>query len=203
MPPRFESSQLLALHRRLCNGDRTASDALAALVLDLLVEQVARRYPHTDEQMIWDGVSEAFLDYCSRPHQFDERRSLSLDSFLQMASRRNVANILRSNVRRQRREETGARVYASAAVELDPVVGNLLQQEEIAQLHQQEEDFMNLLQDPKDRQIFALRLQGERRTEVFAAILGVSHLPVAVQRREVKRAKDRIDKILRRKGNRL
>jgi hypothetical protein len=140
--------------------------------------------------------------YCSRPHQFDERRGLALDRFLQLASRRNIANILRSHARRQAREEEAARVYASAAVELDPVVGNLLYQEEHARLHQQEEELLNLLQDPKDRQILPLRLQGERRTEAFAAILGVSHLPIEAQRREVKRAKDRIDKILRRQRGR-
>jgi hypothetical protein len=82
------------------------------------------------------------------------------------------------------------------------VVGNLLQREENEQFHQQEEDMMGLLQDAKDRQILALRLQGERRTAAFAEILGVSHLSIEVQRREVKRAKDRIDKILRRRGGR-
>lgn len=200
--PRFASSQLLALHRRLCDGDRTASGEFAELILNFLVKQVARRYPHTDEQLIWDGVSAAFLDYCSRPRQFDEERGVPLDRFLHRASWRNVANILRSSARRRTREEEAARAYASSAVELDPVVGNLLQREESAQLHQREEDIMNLLQDPTDRQILALRLQGERRTEAFAELLGVSHLPVKVQRREVKRAKDRIDKILRRKGDR-
>ena len=89
---------------------------------------------------------------------------------------------------------------ATSSVELDPVAGNLLQQEESAQLHQQEEDCMNLLQDPQDQQILAPRLRGERRTVAFAAILGISHLPIEAQRQEVKRAKDRIDKILRRKG---
>jgi RNA polymerase sigma-70 factor (ECF subfamily) len=202
MPQCFDSSQLLVLHHRLCDGDRTASDEFAELILKLLVEQVARRYPHTDEQVIWDGVSAAFLDYCSRPHQFDERRGVPLDRFLYKASWRNVANILRSHIRRRTHEAEAARAYASAAVELDPVVGNLVQQEESAQLHQREEDVMNLLQDPTDRQILALRLQGERRTEAFAELLGVAHLPIKVQRREVKRAKDRIDKILRRKGDR-
>jgi RNA polymerase sigma-70 factor (ECF subfamily) len=147
-------------------------------------------------------VSAAFLDYCSRPHQFDERHGVPLDRFLHKASWRNVANILRSSARRRTREEESARAHASAAVELDPVVGNLLQREESAKLHQREEDLMNLLQDPTDRQVLALRLQGERRTEAFADLLGVSHLPITAQRREVKRAKDRIDKILRRKGDR-
>ena len=62
---------------------------------------------------------------------------------------------------------------------------------------------MQRLLDPRDRQILALRLQGERRTEAFAEILGLSYLPIEAQRREVKRAKDRIDKILRRHGGRV
>jgi hypothetical protein len=83
------------------------------------------------------------------------------------------------------------------------VVGNLLQEEENEQLHRQQEEMMSLLQDPKDRQILVLRLQGERRTGAFAEILGISHLPIETQRREVKRAKDRIDKTLRRQGGRV
>jgi len=168
MPPRFESSQLLALHRRLCNGDRTASEEVAELLLDPLVERISRQFPRADEHWHCQAVADALLDYCARPQQFDEGQA--------------------------------AQMSATSIVELDPVAGNLLQQEESAQLHQQEEDCMNLLQDPQDQQILALRLRGERRTVAFAAILGISHLPIEFQRREVKRAKDRIDKLLRRKG---
>jgi RNA polymerase sigma-70 factor, ECF subfamily len=203
MPPRFESSQLLAIHRRLCDGDRTAPDELAELLLDHLVARIARQYPRTDDQIIWDGVSDAFLDYCARPHQFDDGRGVPLDRFLQMASWRNVANTLRDDARRQTHEEETLRASATHPVELDPVVGNLLQTEEYEQLHQEEAHLMSLLQEPRDRQILALRLQGERRTEAFADILNLSHLPIETQRREVKRAKDRIDKILRRKGGHL
>ena len=202
MPPRLESPQLLAIHRRLCDGDRTASDELAELLLDPLVERIARQFPRADEHAHSQAVADALLDYCARPHQFDEGRGVPLAPFLLMTCRRNMLNLLRGEARRRTREGQAAQMFATSIVELDPVAGNLLQQEEGAQLHQQEEGLMNLLQDPKDRQILALRLEGERRTAVFAEILGVSHLPMEVQRREVKRAKDRIDKILRRKGGR-
>ena len=56
-----------------------------------------------------------------------------------------------------------------------------------------------LSKNPNDQQLLALRLQGVRRTEAFAEILGITHLPIETQRREVKRAKDRIDKMLRRR----
>jgi hypothetical protein len=202
MPLRFDSSQLFKLHHRLCDGDRTAPDELAELILESLVEAIARQFPHTDEQIIWDGIVEAFLDYCARPSQFDERHSVPLDRFLRMASWRNVANALRGETRRRTHMETMARIDTAAAVKLDPTAGNVLQQEETRQIQRQQEALMNTLQDPKDRQIWALRLQGERRTAAFAEILGISHLAIEVQRREVKRAKDRIDKIIRRKGGR-
>jgi DNA-directed RNA polymerase specialized sigma24 family protein len=152
--------------------------------------------------MLYEAVTEAFLDYCAQPHRFDVGRRVPLHLFLLMASRRNMLNLLRNEGRRRAHEGEAGQLYAKSAVELDPVVGNLLQKEESEQLHQQEEEFMSLLQGPKDRQILALRLRGERSTKAFAEILGISHLPADVQRREVKRAKDRIDKILRRKGGR-
>jgi RNA polymerase sigma-70 factor, ECF subfamily len=201
MPPRLDSSQLLGLHRRLCDGDRTASEELAELILEPLIDAISRRFPRSDEQTIWDGVVDALLDYCARPHQFDEERGVPLDRFLCMASRHNVTNLLRGETRRRAREEA-AQSDARSVVELDPTAGNILQQEETRELQRQQEGMMERLSDPRDQQVLALRLQGERRTEAFAEILGISHLPIEAQRRAVKRTKDRIDKILRRHGGR-
>jgi RNA polymerase sigma-70 factor (ECF subfamily) len=201
MPPRLDSSQLLGLHHTICDGDRTASEELAELILEPLVDTISRRFPHSDEQTIWDGVVDAFLDYCAHAHQFDEGCGVPLDRFLRLASRRNVMNLLRGEARRRAREEI-AHSNVSAAVELDPTVGNILQEEETRALQRQQEGMMQRLSDPRDKQILALRLQGERHTEAFAEILGIAHLPIEAQRHEVKRAKDRIDKILRRHGGR-
>ena len=149
MPPRFESSQLLAFHRRLCNGDRTASDELAVLLLDPLVERIPRRqFPRADEHWHFQAVADALLDYCARPHQFDEGRGVPLVPFLLMTCRRNMLNLLRGEARRRTHEGQAAKMPAASIVELDPVAGNLLQQEESAQLHQREEDCMNLLTGP-------------------------------------------------------
>jgi RNA polymerase sigma-70 factor (ECF subfamily) len=199
MPPSFDSSQLLDFHRRLCEGDRTASEELAELLLGPLIEALSHRFPDTDEQTIWDGVVDAFLDYAARPCQFNVGRGVPLDGFLRMASRRNVTNALRGEARRRVRQATAAADYL-AVVELDPTAENLLQQEEARRLQRQQEDWMKHLRDLKDQQIWAMRLRGERRTEAFAEVLGISHLPIEAQRREVKRVKDRIDKVLRRHG---
>jgi DNA modification methylase len=200
MPPDFASSQVLSCHRRLCAGDRTASDDLAALLLTPLHERISRQFSRADEHLCSQAVADALLDYCAEPQRFDEARGVPLARFLLLASRRNMLNLLRGESRRKAREERAAQMQAESSVELDPVVGNLLQQEENAQLRQREEELMRLLPDPKDRQILALRLQGERHTEAFAAVLGISHLSPEEQRRAVKRAKDRIDKIMRRQG---
>ena len=193
-----DPDHLLVLHRHLLAGDRVASEEVASLLLSSLVQEVSHQFPQTDEQLIWTGVSDAVLDYCAQPHQFDESRGVPLDRFLQKAAWRNVANSLRGEKRRKDREKEAGRDSLESAVALDPVVGNLLQQEENVRRQQQQAELMNTLRNPKDQQILELRLQGEHRTEAFAEVLKITHLPLETQRREVKRAKDRIDKILRR-----
>jgi RNA polymerase sigma-70 factor, ECF subfamily len=198
MPRGDDSVQLLELHRRLLAGDRIASEEVVTLLLASLTQEVSAQFRQTDQHIIWDGVIDAMLDYCTRPQQFDAERGVSLKHFLRLAARRNVMNRLRGEQRRKVREEAAGHTWAASSVELDPAAGNLLQKEESTQRQRQQTALTNALQNPNDQQLLALRLQGVRRTEAFAEILGITHLPIETQRREVKRAKDRIDKMLRR-----
>jgi len=199
MPGGDDSAQLLALHRRLLTGDRTASEEVVGLLHASLTQEVSSQFPHTDQHIIWDGVIDALLDYCARPQQFDADRGVPLERFLRLAARRNVVNMLRSEQRRKTREEAAGHAWAASSVELDPAAGNLLRQEESMQQQRQRAALASTLENPNDQQLLALRLQGVRRTEAFAELLGITHLPIETQRREVKRAKDRIDKMLRRR----
>jgi RNA polymerase sigma-70 factor (ECF subfamily) len=199
MPGGDNSAQLLELHGRLLAGDRTASEEVMRLLHALLIQEVSTQFRHTDQHIIWDGVIDAVLDYCARPQQFDAERGISLKRFLRLAARRNIVNILRGEQRRKVREEVAGHAWAVSSVELDPAAGNLLQQEEATQRQRQQVALTQALQNPNDQQLLALRLQGIRRTEAFAEVLGITHLPIEAQRREVKRAKDRIDKMLRRR----
>jgi N-acetylglutamate synthase/N-acetylornithine aminotransferase len=54
-----------------------------------------------------------------------------------------------------------------------------------------------------DKQVLMLVLEGVRQTELFAEALGIDHLGIYEQRRQVKRAKDRLAKKLRRFGERI
>jgi hypothetical protein len=51
-----------------------------------------------------------------------------------------------------------------------------------------------------ERRCWEQMQQGERCNGVFAAILGVTHLPAAEQRRQVKRVKDHLKKRRERAG---
>lgn len=199
MPGGDDSAQWCELHRRLLAGDRTASEEVVRLLHASLIQEVTAQFRQADPHSIWDGVIDAILDYCARPQQFDTERGVSLKRFLRLAARRNVMNILRGEQRRKVREEAARHAWAPSSVELDPAAGNLLQKEETTQRQRQQTALTNALQNPHDQRLLALRLQGVRRTEAFAEILGITHLPIETQRREVKRAKDRIDKMLRRR----
>jgi DNA-directed RNA polymerase specialized sigma24 family protein len=165
---------------------------------DQMVKTIARQFAQVDPHWPFQVVADALMEYGARPAQFDEGRGVSLVAFLLMACRRNMLNLLRGEARRRRYEGQYAQMCAAVVVELDPLLGNLLQDESRAQLARREQSCMDVLEATQDQKILALQLQGERRTTAFAAILGISHLPMKDQRLEVKRAKDRIDKKLRR-----
>ena len=194
-----DPARLLELHKRLLKGDRTASEEIASLLLSPLANRICRKFPFTDEQIVADGVTDAVLDYCENPQKFDATRGVPLDGFIHMAARRNVSNLLRGEKRRKVREEKYGRANLESSVELSRSAGNLLQKDnKKIQVQRPQVEALTILKDKKDQQIHELRLQGERRTQIFAQVLQIDHLPTEVQRREVKRAKDRIDKVLER-----
>ena len=192
---------LVALHERLLHGDRVAPEELAELLLERLTAEVARQFPHTDIHIVYEGVADALLDYCAKPGGFDTARNVPLDRFLSQAAWRNVANSVRGEKRRKAREEKSVQDTESKIVELHPSVGNHNQNE--AQLQQERlAELMQTLENPVDRKVFELQMSGERRTEEFAKVMGISHLSAAEQRSEVKRTKDRIATHLKRKKGR-
>jgi RNA polymerase sigma-70 factor (ECF subfamily) len=196
-PP--DRNALCALHDRLLRGDRLASEELSRLLLPPLVEEIGRRFRTTDEQIISDGVIDAVLDYCGDPHQFNTDKGVPLDRFLAKAAWRNVENLLTGERRRKQRERKVGSKKREADVALDPVARNI-RQEELRQLDEKQAAMFAALDDPKDKEILRLKLDGVRDTARFARVLDITHLPVARQREEVRRHKDRIIRFLRRKG---
>jgi len=196
-----ERDTLLALHKRLADGDPLASSEAAAMLLRPLVDEIQQKYPRLDEQMIADAVVDALLDYFADPSSAEKSGGVDPRGYLSRAAWRNAANLWRGSRRRGRREKEWATDLAVARVADDSVVGTLIQEEEKAHQERQLAKLMSLLPNESDQRVLRLRLQGERRMESFALALGIGHLSIEEQRSRVKRVKDRIDKVIKRAWN--
>lgn len=195
-----QDETLLALHRRLLEGDPLASEQVARLLLSPLVEETHRDYRGLDQQLVADAVVDALLDYFEAPDGVDD--GSRIHAFLRKAAWRNAANLSRGGKRRKLREERWVAEHEATVVEDPPALGTLIEDEEKVEAEKRVAELMALLPNERDRGVLRLRLAGERAVEVFAQVLGIDDLPVREQRKMVKQAKDRIDKIIKRRRER-
>ena len=184
------------IHKRLCEGDLTAFAELAEEVMESLVEKLSRKYPNLrDPDLPTEAVADALMDYSKRPEQFDPTQR-GLFGFLVMAAEGDLKNALAKIDRRKKKE------IQLEFVEVDERVGNIRDRtgelEEKIDSERMQDALDALFDDPKDRAVVKLIMEGERATEVFAQVLELEALPEDQQRTEVKRNKDRIKKRLQR-----
>ena len=198
MPENFDREAILTLHDLILKGDRVASARICEAVLGPLLQEVGRRFPHTDEQIIYDGIIDAILEYCENPASYSQSGKVPLDRYLSTASRRNVSNLLKGEQRRKRREKKAGE-RRSLVVAFDPAARSL-EQEDLQRVEERRSAMMETLKEAKDKEILCLWLDGVRDSAAYAVILKIEHLSVPDQRKEVKRQKDRILRFLRRKG---
>ena len=198
MAPDRTSEAILALHRRLLDGDRVASEEAARLLLVPLAEETRRQYPLLDDQLVADAVVDALLDYFEEPARADAGGDGGPWTFLKQAAWRNAANLHRGGKRRQEREQRWTGEIDTSRVADGSALGKLIEGEDLAERDRRVRELMARLADDGDRAVLGLRLYGERNLDAFAIALGITALPIAKQRRMVKQAKDRIDKVLKR-----
>ena len=184
------------IHKRLCEGDLTAFAELAEEVMESLVEKLSRKYPNLrDPDLPTEAVADALMDYSKRPKQFDPTRR-SLFGFLVMAAEGDLKNALARIARRRDKE------IQLEPVEVDECGGNTIDRtselDERIDFERILDSLNELLDDPKDRAVVKLMMEGERATEVFAQVLELEALSEDQQRTEVKKNKDRIKKRLQR-----
>jgi len=188
------------LHRRLTEGDPIAPALIVERYLEPLIERLKKSFPSVPD-LVEDAVSQALTNYLLRPESYNPELK-SLPGYLLMSADGDVRNLLARERRRLKREaveldadvELGApRAEYVADEQHNPEHLDLDQDEWEAQIRQH-------LPDARDREILALMMDGERHTAVFAQVLEISSLPIAEQRAQVKRHKDRIKKRLRRAG---
>lgn len=180
------------LHRRLSAGDPVAPSDLCAAYLEPLFAALSRAYPRVDEQVVATAVEDAIIALIKNPNVFNPSRS-SLDRFLFMAASGDLRNLLRRESRHhQKREQipvedvedrgNTSRNDPSVLLEQDGDRRELLDRIETAS-----EGWTEV-----EKKVLAAMREGHSRTGVFAELLGIAHLPVDVQQREVKRVKERI-----------
>jgi hypothetical protein len=189
--------QLLTLHRALLAGDVTASVRLAELLLPALSGRFAGRR-ELDRAEVESIVGMTIATYLSQPERYDAARAPLLAYLYQDA----LGDIRNEAAKRVRRREDAT---DDDVLELVPARGNPTPEDDVVDrldpldlprsLVDAAMAQVELLGD-EDREFLRLRAEGVRSTHAYAAALGIAHLPPDQQRREVKRAKDRLDKRL-------
>ncbi|HEX5269304.1 MAG TPA: hypothetical protein VFW33_02400 [Gemmataceae bacterium] len=195
----------LALHQRLCANDPLAPADFFAAYLDPLLDRLAAEWPRCDPDLVQTAVHETVMCYSRRPDAYQPARHPDLGAYLRMAARRDLLNLLRKEGRARRKHT------ARPVVELGEEAGNIPGREDEPPLAcergeeaERRDAYLRRASEgltPGERRVLELMLDGERATAAFADALGLTHLPAEEQELEVKRAKDRIKKRLRRGGD--
>lgn len=192
----------LALHRRLLADDPTAPADLASAYLDHLAEWLLARNPRVpDPHLHTEAAGEAIIALIKNPRSYDPAR-LSLEAYLHMSAQGDLRNLLRKERRHQ------AHRARWEAVELSPARGKELwdtANDPARIVGREDETAIPTAPAPpglttRETGVLALMRAGERKTVAYARLLGLADRPIAEQRREVKRVKDRLQKRLARAG---
>ena len=191
----------LELHRRLLENDIVAPMEVCERYAEPLCDFLLYHSRRADEHACTSAAYTALLDYLRRPEMFDPAQ-LDLAAFLRMAARRDLSNLDRAEAKHHRHREPNFRVEDANVggnhFEDDPAMSLVrLDEQEIARRRM---EAVRVECDEMESRILDLMLEGERSTKRYAAALEVEHSSDEDQRREVKRAKDRIKKRIERGG---
>jgi RNA polymerase sigma-70 factor (ECF subfamily) len=186
LTPRPAGVSLIDLHARVVNGDRAALEVIAEQAVSGLYRHLRCAFRRADADVLQDAVDDALMDYARCPERFDASSDEALDRCLYRAAWRNVANSLRDDVRRRKQNAQYVRevilqnsrtTVSRYGVRIDADMTRVL---------------LDLAIDDAERKALACWLRHPCQTAPLAHALGMGMLPIAEQRRAVKRFKDRI-----------
>lgn len=193
------------IYDRLCQDDPVASSDLAEAYLTPLAEWLRRTNSRVDAQFCDEAAGDAIIALIKNPRSYDPAR-LRLTAFLRMSATGDLRNIL-AKERRHQSHRADLTLVELFGADRNQEAGTAQEQAQDAVDGPVQDDRDMLMAmatgvvetfTPGERQTLELLIEGERRTQEFARVLDVSHLPQSEQRREVKRVKDRIKKRLQR-----
>lgn len=205
---RPDEKDIVAVYRRLINGEPDAPLDLIELCLDPLIRTLELKYPSLpDPEWTSDIATDTLLAFVQDPSRYIPERG-RLWPYLVLDAKRNLQNLIQKEERRRKR------LVPLDAVALVPSGGNSNVEDEVLErlvptfsagqydVNQIYEQLRREIADPHDWQVLLLLFAGERRTHVFAKVLDITHLPADEQRKQVKRVKDRLRIRLKRLGER-
>jgi hypothetical protein len=194
------------LHNRIIARDDTAFSQLCVKYLESTSKKLIKYYRKihmNDDSLIKEVVVDSFISYRDNPKKFDPEKR-TLEKFLVMDAEGDLKNVL------DKRKRQGGRLVSLAEFseageqsrELEIKAESNDEPDQIL-INKQSAEYLRsrlteLFESPADREITDLILSGERDTTVYAQVLGITHLDFCKQQEEVKRIKDRINKILKR-----
>ena len=185
------------LHSRLVAGHSGVVTAqIAEIFLPPLFKMLKRSFSHlSDLHEIEEQAAQSLLNYFKSPEKFDPARG-SLLNYLRTDASYNLRTMMR---KRSRRAELSLSCTEHLCAPDDThALHDLDQWSCDAELKAIPRRIRESLTDPVDRQLLVLMLEGVRRTEDYALILGIGNLEREEQKRVVKRHKDRLKKQIHR-----
>ena len=194
-------------HQRILDKDATAFAELCEIALPYLVNFLQSNFPKFDAHLREMVVIDFLLSYQSQPQQYDPDQ-LSLFAYFRMAVRGDTLNAIDKQNRQEKRLLNIEAFSVQEKLPPQDLLTDSGKLEEWLQEHTQlnKKEIINRLAsnlDNEDEQILLLMLEGERDSGKYASAMGITHLDINQQRAEVKRAKDRLAKKLRRFGDQL
>ncbi|MBP8000987.1 MAG: sigma-70 family RNA polymerase sigma factor [Chloroflexi bacterium] len=194
-------------HYRILKQEPTAFAELCELALPHLVSFLQRLFslyePHLCEQVAIDCL----LHYQATPQQYDPTK-LALWPFLRMAAKRDMLNLLDKQQRHNQHfvplddSTIQQQLFVEETLPENFALDEWLQQY-TSRSRQEIIAFLEAELTEPDKEILFLMMEGVRDSQRYAEIMNILHLDAAAQQSEVKRAKDRLVKKLRRFGQRL
>ncbi len=189
---------LQEIHRRIVADEPDATLDAYRAVAQSLETHLKYEFPHlppgADPDMRVEAIHIALTDYFRFPEKYDPAKS-RLMTYLKMAARGDMLNLLK----RERR-------HSDRRSPLDDVAFRLPDgEEEISETIGRDWESRSLMKrlardlSDEDMRLLRLMMDKVRGTPEAAEALGIEHLPFDEQRKEVKKAKDRIRKKLRRR----
>lgn len=194
----YASENDIELLELLKSGDDLALVRLCDDYYDKVYTSLCRFYAtmHREEPtLLADVVTDTFLKFSRNPWSYKPEK-LSLERFLLMDAEGDLKNEWSKRKRQSKKWGNHVELSENIGNREETPLENMIQKEQATVLDKLLEELFPV--EP-DFGLAQLMLAGERRTEEYARLLQIEHLDLEQQRREVKRTKDRLDKVIRRK----